>query len=196
MFTGIIECLGKVVEVNSDKNNRIFVIEAPLYEGEIKVDQSISHNGVCLTVTAINGCSYDVTAIDETLQKANLGQLRKGDFVNLERCMRLNDRLDGHIVQGHVDITAECVAVEDKNGSWLFSFSYDKSKTNYCTVEKGSVCVNGVSLTVVDSADTRFSVAIIPYTYKHTNFNTLKKGDLANVEFDIVGKYVSKLMLK
>ena len=196
MFTGLRECLGKGVEVTSDKKNRIFMIDAPFYEGEIKVDQSIAHNGVCLTVTSIEGSSYYVTAIDETLQRTNLGELKKGDFVNLERCMRLNDRLDGHIVQGHVDITAECIAVEDKDGSWLFSFSYDKSKTQYCTVEKGSVCVNGVSLTVVDSTDSSFSVAIIPFTYEHTNFNALKQGDLVNVEFDIVGKYVAKLVLK
>ncbi len=196
MFTGIIECLGKVVEVNIDKNNRIFVIDARLFEGEIKPDQSISHNGVCLTVTSISGSTYSVTAIAETLQKTNLSELKKGGFVNLERCIRLNDRLDGHIVQGHVDITAKCIAMEDQNGSWLFSFSYDKSKTNYCTVDKGSVCINGVSLTVAKSTDSGFSVAIIPYTFEHSNFKNLKQGDVVNIEFDIVGKYVSKLVLR
>jgi len=196
MFTGIIECLGKVVEVNIDKNNRIFVIDARLFEGEIKPDQSISHNGVCLTVTSISGSTYSVTAIAETLQKTNLSELKKGGFVNLERCIRLNDRLDGHIVQGHVDITAKCIAIEDQNGSWLFSFSYDKSKTNYCTVDKGSVCINGVSLTVAKSTDSGFSVAIIPYTFEHSNFKNLKQDDVVNIEFDIVGKYVSKLVLR
>ena len=196
MFTGIIECLGKVVEVNIDKNNRIFVIDARLFEGEIKPDQSISHNGVCLTVTSISGSTYSVTAIAETLQKTNLSELKKGGFVNLERCIRLNDRLDGHIVQGHVDITAKCIAMEDQNGSWLFSFSYDKSKTNYCTVDKGSVCINGVSLTVAKSTDSGFSVAIIPYTFEHRNFKNLKQGNVVNIEFDIVGKYVSKLVLR
>lgn len=196
MFTGIIECLGKVVEVNIDKNNRIFVIDARLFEGEIKPDQSISHNGVCLTVTSISGSTYSVTAIAETLQKTNLSELKKGGFVNLERCIRLNDRLDGHIVQGHVDITAKCIAMEDQNGSRLFSFSYDKSKTNYCTVDKGSVCINGVSLTVAKSTDSGFSVAIIPYTFEHSNFKNLKQGDVVNIEFDIVGKYVSKLVLR
>jgi len=196
MFTGIIECTGVVCELKSEKNNITFTVDAPFYEGELKVDQSIAHNGVCLTVTSITGSEYTITAIDETLQKTNLKQLQKNAVVNLERCMKLNDRLDGHIVQGHVDITAQCISIEEKGGSWIVEFEYDASKTNYCTVEKGSVCVNGVSLTVVNSSNNGFSVAIIPYTFEHTNFNNLKLGDFVNVEFDIIGKYVSKLVFK
>jgi riboflavin synthase len=191
MFTGIIECLGKVVALVKEKNNLHISVDAPFVK-ELKVDQSIAHNGVCLTVTAINDASYTVTAIDETLQKTNLGKLKVGDFINLERCLLMNGRIDGHIVQGHVDQTGICLSVEEQNGSWLFSFEYDASTKNI-TVEKGSITLNGVSLTVVNSLSSGFSVAIIPYTYEHTNFSFLKKGDSVNIEFDIIGKYVAKL---
>lgn len=192
MFTGIIECLGKVVEIKNEKNNIHFFIDAP-FTSELKVDQSVAHNGVCLTVTEINKSIYSVTAIQETLQKTNLGQLKIGDKINLERCMLMNGRLDGHIVQGHVDQTGICTAVEEQNGSWFFTFEYDSTAKNI-TVEKGSITVNGVSLTVVNSGKSEFSVAIIPYTFEHTNFHQLKKGDAVNLEFDIVGKYVAKLL--
>ncbi|MBL0047314.1 MAG: riboflavin synthase [Bacteroidetes bacterium] len=192
MFTGIIECLGKVVEIKNEKNNIHFFIDAP-FTSELKVDQSVAHNGVCLTVTEINKSIYSVTAIQETLQKTNLGQLKIGDKINLERCMLMNGRLDGHIVQGHVDQTGICKAVEEQNGSWFFTFEYDSTAKNI-TVEKGSITVNGVSLTVVNSGKSEFSVAIIPYTFEHTNFHQLKKGDTVNLEFDIVGKYVAKLL--
>lgn len=192
MFTGIIECLGKVVEIKNEKNNIHFFIDAP-FTSELKVDQSVAHNGVCLTVTEINKSIYSVTAIQETLQKTNLGQLKIGDKINLERCMLMNGRLDGHIVQGHVDQTGICKAVEEQNGSWFYTFEYDSTAKNI-TVEKGSITVNGVSLTVVNSGKSEFSVAIIPYTFEHTNFHQLKKGDPVNLEFDIVGKYVAKLL--
>lgn len=192
MFTGIIECTGRVVEIKSEKNNIHFYIEAP-FTSELKVDQSVAHSGVCLTVTELNSSIYAVTAIQETLQKTNLGQLKVGDKINLERCMLMNGRLDGHIVQGHVDQTGICTAVEEQNGSWFFTFEYD-STTKNITVEKGSITVNGVSLTVVNSGKSEFSVAIIPYTFEHTNFHQLKKGDAVNLEFDIVGKYVAKLL--
>lgn len=192
MFTGIIECIGRVVEIKSEKNNIHFFIEAP-FTSELKVDQSVAHNGVCLTVTEINKSIYSVTAIQETLQKTNLGQLKIGDKINLERCMLMNGRLDGHIVQGHVDQTGICTAVEEQNGSWFFTFEFDSSAKNI-TVEKGSITVNGVSLTVVNSGKGEFSVAIIPYTFEHTNFHQLKKGNAVNLEFDIVGKYVAKLL--
>ncbi len=192
MFTGIIECLGKVVEIKNEKNNIHFFIDAP-FTSELKVDQSVAHNGVCLTVTEINKSIYSVTAIQETLQKTNLGQLKIGDKINLERCMLMNGRLDGHIVQGHVDQTGICKAVEEQNGSWFYTFEYDSTAKNI-TVEKGSITVNGVSLTVVNSGKSEFSVAIIPYTFEHTNFHQLKKGDAVNLEFDIVGKYVAKLL--
>lgn len=192
MFTGIIECLGKVMEIKNEKNNILFFIDAP-FTHELKVDQSIAHNGVCLTVTEIKDSIYSVTAIQETLQKTNLGNVKVGDAVNLERCMLMNGRLDGHIVQGHVDQTGICKKIEEQNGSWFFTFEYNASAKNI-TVEKGSITVNGVSLTVVDSHDTSFSVAIIPYTYEHTNFHQLKKGDSVNLEFDIIGKYVARLM--
>lgn len=194
MFSGIIEAIGTVAGLRREKENLHITVRSP-FTGELKIDQSIAHNGACLTVINISDDVYTVTAISETLSKTNLGTLKEGDRINLERCLRLGDRLDGHIVQGHVDQTAVCTGVEEQQGSWIFSFRYNASKGNV-TVEKGSVCVNGVSLTVVDSADDSFSVAIIPYTYEHTNFSALKKGDTVNLEFDIVGKYVARLVQK
>lgn len=193
MFTGIVEALGTVVGITSDRGNKTFTIESPFTQ-ELKVDQSVSHNGVCLTVTSLQGNHYTVTAIDETLQRTNLGSLKEGDKVNLERSMIMNGRIDGHIVQGHVDCTADCISVEDRMGSWLFTFSYTASGEGYFTVEKGSVCVNGVSLTVVNSEKGRFSVAIIPFTMEHTNFSMLKEGSKVNIEFDIFGKYAAKYL--
>lgn len=192
MFTGIIEELGTVSEVRKENSNLILTI-ATAFTPELKVDQSVAHNGVCLTVVEINGKEYKVTAIDETLKRTNLGSLKPGNKINLERCMKLGDRLDGHIVQGHVDTVAEVTRIEEQNGSWLFYFKYPYNSENV-TVEKGSVCVNGVSLTVVESKDHSFSVAIIPFTWKHTNFHTLKTGDFVNIEFDVIGKYVARLM--
>lgn len=191
MFTGIIEAMGKVVSVKEDGGNVHFGIAAPFLQ-EIKIDQSIAHNGACLTVVSIAEDHYVVTAIAETLRKTNLGQLKTGDPVNLERCMKIGDRLDGHIVQGHVDTTAECVKTASDSGSDLFWFRYDPKAG--VTVQKGSVCVNGVSLTVVESSPGNFSVAIIPYTKEHTNFHRLQEGDTANIEFDIVGKYIAAMM--
>lgn len=192
MFSGIIESLGKVESIQANKGNLTFKILSILAP-ELKIDQSVAHNGVCLTVVNIENTYYEVTAIAETLQKTNLGTLNVGDWVNLERCIRLNDRLDGHIVQGHVDQTGICTKAQEQNGSWLYSFEYDASKGNV-TVEKGSICVNGVSLTVVDSTQNGFSVAIIPYTYEHTTFQFIKTGDSVNLEFDILGKYIARLM--
>jgi riboflavin synthase len=192
MFTGIIESLGKVISVNQDKTNVHFSFESDITR-ELKVDQSISHNGVCLTVTNVQGNIHFVTAIDETIKKSNLGKLVVGDFVNLERCMIVNGRFDGHVVQGHVDQTGICTSVKDENGSWLYDFEYDGSLGNV-TVEKGSICVNGVSLTCFNSKQNGFSVAIIPYTFDHTNFSQIKKGDTVNLEFDIIGKYVKRLL--
>jgi len=192
MFSGIIEALGEVVLLKKEQSNLHISITAG-FTHELKIDQSIAHNGVCLTVIGITGDTYTVTAIDETLKKTNLGLLNKGDAVNLERCMKLGDRLDGHIVQGHVDQTATCVSVEESNGSWTYTFDYDASQNNI-TVEKGSVCVNGVSLTVVNSKEHSFSVCIIPYTHEHTNFKYIKAGTVVNLEFDILGKYISKLV--
>ncbi len=196
MFCGIIEATGKVKSLKKEGSNLHLEIIAP-FINELKVDQSISHNGVCLTVTQLTATSYFVTAIDETLQKSNLGELKVGDRINLERCLRLNDRIDGHLVQGHVDQTATCIDIqndsEGSGGSWLFTFEYDDSRGNL-TVEKGSVCVNGVSLTVVNSSPGKFSVAIIPYTYQHTNFQNLKAGEKVNLEFDIIGKYVKEYL--
>jgi riboflavin synthase len=192
MFTGIIESTGKIISIAQDRTNVHFKIESDI-SSELKIDQSISHNGVCLTVTSVDGNSHSVTAIDETLKKSNLGKLGLGDFVNLERCMVANGRFDGHVVQGHVDQTGFCTSVKDENGSWLYDFEYDPSHGNI-TVEKGSIAVNGVSLTCFKSKDNGFSVAIIPYTYEHTNFNQLKKGDTVNLEFDIIGKYVKRLL--
>lgn len=192
MFSGIIESIGKVVDLKKEKGNLHISIQSA-FTHELKIDQSIAHNGACLTVVSIQQDIYVVTAIDETLQKTNLGLLKVGDAVNLERCMKLGDRLDGHIVQGHVDQTARCVSVVETNGSWMYTFNYDANAKNI-TVEKGSVCVNGVSLTVVNSQDTSFSVCIIPYTYEHTNFHQIKEGTVVNLEFDILGKYIRKLM--
>lgn len=192
MFTGIIETTGKIVSINHDGSNRHFTIECSITQ-ELKIDQSVSHDGVCLTVVAIDGNRYTVTAIAETLKRSNLSGWKEGTVVNLERCMKADGRFDGHIVQGHVDQIAECVSVKDENGSWLYHFIYDASSGNI-TVEKGSVTVNGVSLTVVDSGKDSFSVAIIPYTFEHTNFKNIKPGTTVNLEFDIVGKYIRKLI--
>jgi riboflavin synthase len=192
MFSGIIEGLGEVVSLRKEKNNLHITVKSD-FTHELKVDQSIAHNGVCLTVVNIENDTYTVTAIDETLSKTNLGLLQIGDKINLERCMKLGDRLDGHIVQGHVDQTGICTMVQETNGSWLFTFEYDSAKNNI-TVEKGSITINGVSLTVVNSMANSFSVCIIPYTFNHTNFHTFKKGTVVNLEFDILGKYISRLM--
>jgi len=191
MFTGIIETQGTIKEITKDNDN-INITIASAITHELKIDQSVSHDGVCLTVVAINGDNYTVTAIKETLDKTNLKDWAVGGIVNLERAMKLGDRLDGHIVQGHVDQTGVCKSVENANGSWYFTFGYDKAANNI-TIEKGSITVNGVSLTVVNSKDNEFSVAIIPYTYEHTNFNAIKPGTIINLEFDVVGKYVARL---
>ena len=192
MFTGIIEGLGIVKTIEKEGENIHFTIDAD-FTDELKIDQSVAHNGCCLTVVEINNREYVVTAILETLEKTNLGQWNVGTKVNLERCMIMNGRLDGHIVQGHVDTTATCTNIEDQDGSYKFSFKYDSADV---TVEKGSVTVNGTSLTVVDSKDKGFSVCIIPFTWEHTNFHQLKIGDQINLEFDIIGKYVAKLFNK
>ncbi len=192
MFTGIIETLGEVVGLDSDASNLHISIKSSLTP-ELKIDQSIAHNGVCLTVVSLTENTYTVTAIAETLAKTNLNTLAVGDLVNLERAMILGSRLDGHIVQGHVDQTGTCTTIEEKDGSWLFSFEYDAAKGNP-TIEKGSITIDGTSLTVVDSGEHTFSVAIIPYTYEHTRFNSYKKGTVVNLEFDVIGKYVAKLM--
>jgi riboflavin synthase len=194
MFSGIIELTGQVVDLKKEQSNLHITILSSFTEA-LKIDQSIAHNGVCLTVVSIQENTYTVTAIDETLQKTNLGALQIGDPVNLERCIKAGDRLDGHIVQGHVDQTGICTSVIDNKGSWVFHFKYDGTANNI-TVEKGSICVNGVSLTVVNSQDTSFSVCIIPYTFEHTNFRNVKEGSVVNLEFDILGKYISKLMKK
>lgn len=194
MFSGIIEGLGEVIALKKEQGNLHITINAD-FTPELKIDQSIAHNGACLTVVDIKDKTYTVTAIEESLQKTNLGLLKVGDSINLERCMKLGDRLDGHIVQGHVDQTAVCKKVEETNGSWTYTFEYDASQNNI-TVEKGSVCVNGVSLTVVNSKNNSFSVCIIPYTFEHTNFKNLKAGTVVNLEFDILGKYISKLVGK
>ena len=199
MFSGIIEEYGIVTNIEKDKDNVHFTLTCS-FAGELEIDQSLSHNGVCLTVVDVDkkNKTYKVTAIKETLIKSNLGLLEKGSKVNLERSMVMNGRLDGHIVQGHVDQTAVCTKVEEAEGSWYFTFEYsfdqDKAKMGYMTVEKGSVSVNGVSLTVVNSKDNSFQVAIIPYTYEVTNFHTFKPGTTVNLEFDIIGKYLSKLI--
>ena len=192
MFTGIIEQIGHITAIKKEGENIHFTVQSSI-ANELKIDQSVAHNGACLTVVSINEDEYTVTAIHETLEKTNLGDWKVGTKVNLERCMQMNGRLDGHIVQGHVDTTATCTNIEDQNGSWKFTFNY---LTEQVTVEKGSITVNGVSLTVVDSKDRQFSVCIIPYTYEHTNFHQLKIGDKINLEFDIIGKYVARLMGK
>ncbi len=197
MFSGIVEEAAKVVAIRHDKGN-IHITMKCSFVNELKIDQSVSHNGVCLTVVNINNGTYTVTAIKETLDRSNLGLLKEGDKVNLERCMIMNGRLDGHIVQGHVDQTAICTDVKEADGSWYYTFEYkfdrEMAKQGYITVEKGSVCVNGVSLTVVDSQNNSFNVAIIPYTHDFTNFGQIEKGTVVNLEFDIVGKYISKMM--
>jgi riboflavin synthase len=194
MFTGIIETTGRVSNLKREQDNLQIIIESNL-SNELKIDQSVSHNGVCLTVVALAEGTHTVTAVSETLNKSNLGKLKEGDLVNLERCMQMNGRLDGHIVQGHVDQTGICTGLIDMNGSWEYTFSYDAASGNI-TVEKGSICVNGISLTVINSKENYFSVAIIPYTYEHTNMQNLKIGDTVNLEFDIIGKYVARLMLQ
>ena len=191
MFTGIIETLGLVKKVEKDQENLHLTIESS-FTNELKIDQSVSHNGVCLTVVAIDEAEYTVTAIKETLEKTNLDLIQVGQYVNLERGMKLGDRLDGHIVQGHVDQIGTCIDIKDANGSTYFTFSYDSSLNNI-TIEKGSITVNGVSLTIVNSTKNSFSVAIIPYTLEHTTFNSLKKGAVVNLEFDVIGKYVSRI---
>lgn len=192
MFTGIIETLGRLTDIIPERGNLHFAIESEI-SSELKIDQSVSHNGVCLTVVSVDSGKHVVTAIEETLLKSNLGSLRVGDLLNLERCMQMNGRIDGHIVQGHVDQTAICIDARELPGSWEYTFDYDPATGNV-TVEKGSICVNGISLTVVNSNESSFSVAIIPYTFEHTNMKNLKKGDAVNLEFDIIGKYVARLM--
>ena len=193
MFTGIIENMAEVVDVKTNKNNLDILFKSPLLP-ELKVDQSISHNGVCLTVADITKETYLVNVVKETIDKSNFSSLKVGDVVNIERSMMLNDRLDGHIVQGHVDQIAECVSIDENGGSYIMTFTYEKS--NNVTVEKGSICVNGISLTVCNSQENSFSVAIIPYTWQNTNLKKIKIGDTVNLEFDIVGKYIAKLLTK
>ena len=191
MFTGIIETLGTIRKITKEIDNLHLLIEASITP-ELKVDQSVSHNGVCLTVTRIDGSAYTVTAIDETVSKTNISDWQINEQVNLERGMKLGARLDGHIVQGHVDQTGTCISIREAGGSWYFTFEYDVSASNL-TIEKGSITVNGVSLTVVNSKNNAFSVAIIPYTYENTNFRNLVVGSKVNLEFDVIGKYVAKL---
>ena len=193
MFTGIIEQIAEVVKVESEGSNVHISLKSTI-TSELKIDQSVAHNGVCLTVVKINGDEYIVTAIKETLDKSNIGLLVVGSKVNIERCLKIGDRLDGHMVQGHVDQTAKCVNVKKENGSYVYTFKHKESDN--MTVEKGSVCVNGISLTVVNSKDISFSVAIIPYTYKHTNFHEFKEGTVVNIEFDILGKYIAKQFMR
>ncbi len=190
MFTGIVEQTGIIQQIRHEQQNIHFTLSCP-FTHELRIDQSVAHNGCCLTVVDISGDHYTVTAIHETLEKTNLGSWKEGMKVNLERCMPMNGRLDGHIVQGHVDTKGKCTAIEDEQGSWKFTFRYEKGMP---TVEKGSITVNGTSLTVVDSKAQEFSVCIIPYTYEFTNFHELKVGDEVNLEFDIIGKYVARLM--
>ncbi|TSD67139.1 riboflavin synthase [Inquilinus sp. KBS0705] len=192
MFTGIIETLGKITHMRQEQGNLHITVESAI-ANELKIDQSVAHNGVCLTVIALNDNSHTVTAIEETLNKTSLGHLKVGEPINLERCMQMNARLDGHIVQGHVDQTAICTKFTELDGSWEYTFEYD-AVTGNVTVEKGSICVNGISLTVVNSGVNYFSVAIIPYTYEHTNLNNVREGSVVNLEFDIIGKYVARLM--
>ena len=194
MFTGIIEAFGKVTKLEKEDRNLHITLTSEL-ASDLKIDQSVAHNGVCLTVVACDSTSYTVTAIDETLIKTNLGTLQEGDLINLERAMKLGDRLDGHMVQGHVDQTAACITASNQEGSWTYTFVYQPDKGNI-TIEKGSITVNGVSLTVVDSKEDRFSVAIIPYTYEQTNSHKLAPGSIVNLEFDLIGKYLTKLYQK
>ena len=196
MFSGIVEATARVVAVEQDRENKHFTLECP-FGHELHIDQSVAHNGVCLTVVSTDGNRYVVTAMDETLRRSNLGEWQEGDMVNVERSMLMNGRLDGHIVQGHVDQTATCVSIEDAEGSFIYTFSYESSPEmiarGYFTVDKGSVTVNGVSLTVCEPTADTFKVCIIPYTYEHTNFHALKVGSKVNIEFDILGKYISRL---
>ena len=192
MFTGIIEILGTVTKLENKGGNLHITLNSSFTQ-ELKIDQSVAHNGVCLTVVAIDENTYSVTAIEETLQKTNLNVLNVGCLVNLERAMIMGSRLDGHIVQGHIDQTGICIDIEKKDGSWIFTFEYD-STSNNITIEKGSITIDGISLTVINSGKNTFSVAIIPYTYKNTRFNTYNIGDIVNLEFDVVGKYVVKMM--
>jgi riboflavin synthase len=191
MFTGIIETLGTVQEIKKDKDNIHLTIDSSITD-ELQIDQSVAHNGICLTVVAISDSSYTVTAIGETIKKTNISYWKTGDQINLERAMKLGDRLDGHIVQGHVDQIGTCIAADEANGSWYYTFEYEESLHNI-TIEKGSITVNGVSLTVVNSKKNEFSVAIIPYTFEHTNFKNFEVGTKVNLEFDVIGKYVSRL---
>ncbi len=193
MFTGIVETVGEIKEKIAEGTNLNFKISSPI-SNELKIDQSVSHNGVCLTVTSVEDGAHWVTAVAETLDKTNLGTLQNWDTVNIERCMPANGRFDGHIVQGHVDSTAEVVSIQDQNGSWLFTFRL--GDTENILVEKGSVCINGASLTCFNICDNKFDVAIIPYTYEHTNFHKFEKSSVVNIEFDIIGKYIKALFLK
>ncbi|MES2780819.1 MAG: riboflavin synthase [Bacteroidota bacterium] len=195
MFTGIIETMGTIENIRTEGTNKHFILSSPITY-ELKIDQSVAHNGVCLTVVKVEGNQYTVTAIDETLAKTNLNSWTAGQKVNIERCMPANGRFDGHIVQGHVDSTATCISVEDKQGSWVFSFALNAQSDTSLVVPKGSVCINGISLTVVDIQDKTFSVAIIPYTFKHTNMHEVLAGTMVNIEFDIIGKYIAKMMTK
>lgn len=191
MFTGIIESLGIIEQIEKENDNLHITVSSTL-TSELKIDQSVAHNGICLTVVKVDGNAYTVTAIKETILKTNIGSWAQGDLVNLERAMKLGDRLDGHIVQGHVDQTGRCKEVKETNGSWAFTFEYDASLNNL-TIEKGSITINGVSLTVVNSNYNEFSVAIIPYTFEHTNFKNIIENSIVNLEFDVIGKYVAKL---
>jgi len=191
MFTGIIESLGKVITIENEGTNVHYTLKSD-FTKELKIDQSVAHNGVCLTIVALNDDEYTVTAIQETLQKTNLNSLLVNDIVNLERGMKLGDRLDGHIVQGHVDQIGKCIAIKEENGSWIFTFQYDNSLGNV-TIEKGSITISGTSLTVINSKENQFSVAIIPYTYENTIFKNIKTDSIVNLEFDVIGKYVARL---
>ncbi len=195
MFTGIVEGVGKLIKAEKDQSNLHLWIEADFCD-ELKIDQSVAHNGVCLTVVDFKDGLYKVTAIEETLQKTNFNTLKEGDLINLERCLQFNGRIDGHIVQGHVDQTGKIVSIENQNGSFFVTVEYDEASSGNVTVEKGSICLNGISLTVVDSKVGQFSVAIIPYTWEFTNLNQVKVGDTMNLEFDILGKYVKRLFQK
>ena len=191
MFTGIIETLGTIKEISKDKENLHLKVTTSI-TNELKIDQSVAHNGICLTVVAIENDTYTVTAIKETVEKTTISLWQTNDVINIERAMKLGERLDGHIVQGHVDQIGICKNIEEANGSWYFTFEYDKNLSNI-TIEKGSITINGTSLTVVNSKETEFSVAIIPYTYENTNFKTFKKGTVVNLEFDVIGKYVKRI---
>ena len=191
MFTGIVEEVGEVTDARGSGSNRDLIVRAEM-TGELRIDQSVSHNGVCLTVVELMGDRYRVTAVEETLQRSNLGALKAGDGVNLERSLRIGDRLDGHMVQGHVDTTTTCLAVDERDGSWWYTFALPEEK--HLLVPKGSICLNGVSLTIAELTGTSFSIAIIPYTFEHTTFRALKVGDRVNVEFDVLGKYVERML--